>query len=37
MLVAKEHKKLLLNLNDPDQIMALIPGAKLVNIKGLIS
>ncbi len=34
MLVAKEHKKLLLNLNQPDRITAIIPGAKLVSIKG---
>lgn len=34
MLVAKEHKKILLNLNDPGQIMALIPGAKTMQIKG---
>jgi len=34
MLVAKQHKKLLLNLNDPDRIIGIVPGAKLVNIKG---
>jgi superfamily II DNA or RNA helicase len=34
MLVAKQHKKLLLNLNDPDRILGIVPGAKRVNIKG---
>lgn len=34
MLVAKEHKKLLLNLNDPDRVVGIVPGAKMVNIKG---
>lgn len=34
MLVAKQHKKLLLNLNDPDRIVGIVPGAKMVNIKG---
>lgn len=34
MLVVKEHKKLLLNLNEPERITGIIPKAKLVNIKG---
>lgn len=34
MLVHKPTKKLLLNLREPDAIAALIPGAKVVNIKG---
>lgn len=34
MLVAKQHKKLLLNLNDPDRIVGIVPGSKVVNIKG---
>lgn len=34
MLVAKEHKKVLLNLNNPDKVLGVIPGAKTVNIKG---
>lgn len=34
MLVVKEHKKLLLNLTDPERIAALIPGAVVRDIKG---
>lgn len=34
MLVHKPTKKLLLNLNDPERIAALIPGSRVVNIKG---
>jgi len=34
MLVHKPTKKLLLNLRDPERIAALIPGSKVVNIKG---
>ena len=34
MLIAKEHKKILLNLKDPERITSIVPGAKLVNIKG---
>jgi SNF2 family DNA or RNA helicase len=34
MLVIKEHKKLLLNLNDPDRVTTVIPTAKAVEVKG---
>lgn len=34
MLVAKEHKKLLMNLRQPDQVVALIPGAVLRSMRG---
>ena len=34
MLVVKEHKKLLLNLNDPDRVTAVIPTARAVQVKG---
>lgn len=34
MLVAKEHKKLLMNLREPEQVMAIIPGAQMQTIKG---
>lgn len=34
MLVVKDKRKLLLNLNDPERITAIIPGSKMVNIKG---
>lgn len=34
MLVAKEHKKILLNLSNPAKVTGIIPDAKLVNIKG---
>lgn len=34
MLVVKEHKKLLLNLNDPERITSIIPESRTVNIKG---
>lgn len=34
MLVAKDHQKILLKLREPEQVMAIIPGAKTVNIKG---
>jgi SNF2 family DNA or RNA helicase len=34
MLVVKEHKKLLLNLNDPARIESIIPGAQRRVIKG---
>jgi len=34
VLVHKPSKKLLLNLTDPERITAIVPGSKLVNIKG---
>jgi superfamily II DNA or RNA helicase len=34
VLVAKQQKKLLLNLSDPVRITAIVPGAVTVNIKG---
>lgn len=34
MLVHKPTKKLLLNLRDSERITAIVPGAKMVNIKG---
>lgn len=34
MLVSKPHKKLLLNLNEPDRVVGIVPGARMVNIKG---
>jgi len=34
MLVAKEHKKLLLNLKEPERITAIVPGAKMQDIRG---
>lgn len=34
MLVAKEHKRLLLNLREPEQVVALIPGATMREIRG---
>lgn len=34
MLVSKKHKKLLLNLREPERITTLIPTAKVVEIKG---
>jgi SNF2 family DNA or RNA helicase len=34
MLVVKQHKKLLLNLRDPDRVTAIMPTAKAVVVKG---
>ncbi len=34
MLVVKQHRKLLLNLNDPDRVTTVIPTARAVNVKG---
>lgn len=34
MLIVKDRKKILLNLKDPAKVVALVPGAKVVNIKG---
>lgn len=34
MLVSKPHKKLLLNLNEPDRVVGIVPGARMVSIKG---
>lgn len=34
MLVVKQHKKLLLNLHDPDRVTTVIPTATAVNVKG---
>jgi len=34
MLVAKQHKKLLLNLREPSKVTTIIPSAKEVEIKG---
>lgn len=34
MLVSKKHKKLLLNLREPDRITTLIPTAKKIEVKG---
>ncbi len=34
MLIAKEHKKILLNLNDPERVTAIMPDARTVNMKG---
>lgn len=34
MIVSKKHKKLVLNLKDPDRITALIPSARLIQYKG---
>lgn len=34
MLIVKEHKKLLLNLNDPDRVTTVIPTARTVLVKG---
>jgi SNF2 family DNA or RNA helicase len=34
MLVVKEHKKLLLNLNDPNKVTTVIPTAQVVTHKG---
>lgn len=34
MLVVKNHKKLLLNLNDPERVTTVIPTAKTVEVKG---
>ena len=34
MLVSTQHKKLLLNLNDPDRILGLMPSARALNYKG---
>lgn len=34
MLVVKQHKKLLLNLNDPDRVTTVSPTARAVNVKG---
>ena len=34
MLVSRKHKKLVLNLKDPDRVTAVIPGAKIIDYKG---
>jgi SNF2 family DNA or RNA helicase len=34
MLVSKKHQKLLLNLNNPERVLEIMPQAKLVNFKG---
>lgn len=34
MLVSRKHKKLLLNLNDPERITTLIPTSRQIEIKG---
>jgi len=34
MLVVKNHKKLLLNLNNPDRVTTIIPTARAVEVKG---
>lgn len=34
MLVVKKHKKLMLNLRDPERVLAMIPTAKMVKHKG---
>jgi hypothetical protein len=34
MLVVKKHKKLLLNLKDPDRITAIMPTARTLEVKG---
>lgn len=34
MLVQKDHRKILLNLNDPDRITGIVPGAVTREIKG---
>lgn len=30
MLVSKKHKKLVLNLRDPDRVLTVVPGSKLL-------
>ena len=34
MLIVKSHRKLLLNLNDPNKVTAVIPTAKVVTMRG---
>ena len=34
MLVSRKHKKLVLNLKDPDRVTSVIPGAKIIDYKG---
>jgi SNF2 family DNA or RNA helicase len=34
MLVSRKHKKLLLNLREPDRVTSIIPSAKVLNYKG---
>lgn len=34
MLVSKKHKKLVLNLRDPDRVLTVVPGSKLLEYRG---
>lgn len=35
MLVAKQHRKLVLNLKDPDRVLTVIPTARAVQVRGV--
>ena len=34
MIVAKQHKKLVLNLKNPDRVLTIIPTAKTIDFQG---